>query len=52
MESITCSGGTDIDRILNSELWIEPVGRLHLAASAQAEENGVGHVTLGKADSS
>ena len=39
----------DVDEILNADFRINPVGRLHLAAAAQAEQNGIGHVLFRQA---
>ncbi len=36
----------DIDEILDAGGVIEPVGRRHLAAAAQREQHGTGHISL------
>ena len=48
-ESIAYSGARTLMRYCNADFRIQPVGRLHLAAAAQAEQNGIGHVLLGQA---
>ena len=40
----------DVDEIFNADARIEPVGRLHLTAAAQAQQNGIRHALLGQAE--
>ena len=41
-------GRADVDEILNAVARVEPVARLHLAAAAEIEQDGVGDVFFGE----
>ena len=50
MESRTRSGRANVDQVLDAQIGVEPVDRLHLAAAADAEQQLIGHVRFRQPD--